>query len=183
MCCGCSWKLVASWPQSLNQGVNIQLSGFSDLTRELIFDLLFGFCQIIVSWLQIILSPQKHCLLQMPLFFFSLKSILYFAQPSRIRIEYVKTAPLVWVCQQSFHLGCQDSVSLLQWNWRKKGGCVLWALFLQGPSCSALSSLCKCTLKCMEDEWFLEMSFPSIFTFVFLRNVWYTGKRPWLLEP
>lgn len=117
MCCGCSWKLVASWPQSLNQGVNIQLSGFSDLTRELIFDLLFGFCQIIVSWLQIILSPQKHCLLQMPLFFFTeIHTVFCTAIPHTYRVCENCPFGMSMSAKLSFGLSrfCQPSAAELE---------------------------------------------------------------------
>lgn len=85
-------------------------------------------------------------------------------------------ASLEGVFQWSFRLGSEDSVGFPQRNWRKKGGCVLWA-FLLNTSHSTSSCLSKLTLQHTEDD--SEMRFPSISNFVFLLDVWSIGEKKW----
>lgn len=153
----------------------MQFSRLSVLTREMIFDLWFTLCQIIVSWLQIILSPQKHCLLQTPPFF-SLKSILYFVQLSLIPLECVKTAPLVSVFQQSFHLGCQDSVSFVQLNGERRED-VVSGLFSCKDLMLCSQQLFEAHVKIRGGRMLFENEFSKPFQFCVSTQWWSTGKE------
>lgn len=109
------------------------------------FCLLFRLCQILVSWLQIKLSPQTHFLSGGPLLS-SVQSLQSFTWLCPLPSDCVKAAPLVRVFQQNFHLGCQDPVSFLQVNWKKGRMCPLGFFFFSWRTpCAYCSSLWKHT--------------------------------------
>lgn len=157
-------------PQSIKQVIGMQLSRFSDLTRELIFDLLFRFCQIIVSWLQIKLSPQKH-------FFYEGHS---FSQCNPYWF-YIAISSAFRMCENC-PFGKSISVKLSFWAVKILSASCRWTgkrredvssgLCLLEGSCMPVSVAFLSTQNYVDVDCFFlvlvfEMSFLSIFSFCF----------------
>lgn len=162
-----SWQLVATYSRFINYGLSTQFPRFSDLTRKLIFDFLFRVCQMIVSWLRIKLTTEAFSCPREALAL----TAMHLAVPSPLGLA--ENGPFgQCLPQQRFHWGCRASVGFLQLTWRNKGGCTLRAFLLQGPLVLLPAAFLVSTRK----GWAF-LSFPSIFSFTFLLNVWSKGKE------
>ena len=142
MCCASSQQLVALQspihPPGCRHPVLKILWSHKKVDFWLIVLVMSNYCFLVGNELQ----PWKHFLLQV-LSFLSLKSMLFVVWPFPVPSESMETALLVRASQWSIHLGCQDSVSILQGEVEKKGRIYPLGLFPSRISCSAFSSLPK----------------------------------------